>query len=495
MTTDFDSFFESSLGGHGETSHGARGGGSPVNLFVCGRWNDIGGQDKIFEFDITSNDTATTYKVHRGANTVSVTGNAFGVVLTLDDMINALNADANFNDLDWDTDYVATVTGTKAADFDDSDFSTSVSGGTGTMTGFTVTQSFIAAFEVNQIHYWSNTDLDYKQINTTNPGLHRSTNLTQYPTCAAFINGELYAAGSIMRKMNAGINTGWNVAKYDSAQGKFIPVFTDDTSKFTVIPEWQPMDGTKVFGVGSVNSISGVAGQAWTFDGTSFTHIGTGGTPGPDREPNACGFWGDKFVIARAVANGFLDGVTAFRGLAYSSGGAWSNFGMDVTGVNYIRTYQDDLYITGLTINEAALGISQKIARWDGVSAWEDVATTVFSGHVRAMAVYKSRLYVAGNTTPFNRYAIYAYDKTDDAWEFIAEANSSSAVIQEMEVTPDGETLILGGSFTEFGGVDSHNLIAYDGSTFTGYQDDKPWHTEGSSSTGITMTQILFGSI
>lgn len=265
-------------------------------------------------------------------------------------------------------------------------------------------------------------------------------------------------------------------------------------------------DGTVVV-VGDFVSIGGVdASGIARWNGAAFEEL-AGGVEG--RVYAATVYQGDLIVGGTITAAGEGTNRVTVGNVARFDGTRWSRFGPDLIGspVRAFAVDGDDLYVGGDFAG--ALGaLSQRLIRWDGAS-WQMVGTGVNDGSVNALALLDGDLYVAGdfitvgglpvgnavrwNGTSFLPMqagfdgpveALTVHDGallaggsftrsfeapgpihnlarwTGSSWESVDEFEPNGPVFG---FAPDGDALILCGTFTEVGGVEAEGTARIDG--------------------------------
>jgi hypothetical protein len=169
--------------------------------------------------------------------------------------------------------------------------------------------------------------------------------------------------------------------------------------------------------------------------------------------------------------------------------GSWEAMGQFDGPVDALVIYDGDLIAGGAFSHVGGVAISH-LARWDGDS-WEDVGGGV-SGYelqgtdisfVRAMTVYDGKLIVAGYfkyAGGINAKRIAQWNGT--SWDSLESGFSTDAILNGPNcVMVAGGGLVVGGGFSEAGGVSVNRIARWNGTA---------WSALGSGLIGLTLPSV-----
>jgi hypothetical protein len=204
----------------------------------------------------------------------------------------------------------------------------------------------------------------------------------------------------------------------------------------------------------------------------------------PVNFPTDTAMQGDVFVLYEYKGELYIGGWFIFsaNGIkTYSivkwDGSKWDSLGrgIDVAPQNgiwsggqvrSIKAYNNELYVSG-DFNYAGYGNMPKIAKWNG-NQWQ-IVNTVYYGptiNMRAMEVYKGKLYLGGNFYYLNSIGENLYVDCcigvwdGNQWDSVS-AGSLSGVAQAMTLFKSD--LYVGGQFWYAGNVPVYSVARYDG--------------------------------
>lgn len=166
-------------------------------------------------------------------------------------------------------------------------------------------------------------------------------------------------------------------------------------------------------------------------------------------------------------------GATAQR-VAQWLGDAWQAVGSHpaITSISLLRANLDGEF----KLYSGQASLTGGIQVWDG-SSWTQFAETS-GGAVNAMRIWDNKLVVAGAFTqigppgsmiPANRIAIY--DPVTDSWSALGDGLNGTAWALEVFDIGVGPHLIVGGAFTQAGGVGRPRIARWDGGNWNSLAD------------------------
>ena len=165
---------------------------------------------------------------------------------------------------------------------------------------------------------------------------------------------------------------------------------------------------------------------------------------------------GGSFGIAGDI---FANHIAAWNGTSWETLGS----GMNGTTVYALSVYNGELIAAGDFTT--AGGVSANgIARWNGM-AWQPLGTGISGGIVKALEVYGNELIAGGNFTIAGGVSTDRIARWDGfSWQNLGSGvggGSSNPDVKAL-VTYNGE-LIVGGSFSNAGGVTTNNVARWNG--------------------------------
>jgi hypothetical protein len=166
----------------------------------------------------------------------------------------------------------------------------------------------------------------------------------------------------------------------------------------------------------------------------------------------------DGIVVAGEFTQ--AGGASANR-IAYWNGTAWSALGTGLNGNAYgLAADGDSLYVGGTFTQAGGLPGTKSIARWNG-SAWSTVGSGVTNSGttlVQSLAVSSGKVYAGGYFSQIggvSAQSIAAWDGT--SWS--ALGSGANSVL--LSVRASGPGIVIGGLFTQVGGVPGTASLAY----------------------------------
>lgn len=220
---------------------------------------------------------------------------------------------------------------------------------------------------------------------------------------------------------------------------------------------------------GSFTAMGGVADTAYIarWDGSSWNAMGTGAN-------------GAVYTLAPAVDDYMYIGgsFTQLNGGSHPRIGRWHmeleaygtimSSGVDDGIVYALAVAPDgDLYLGGSFTSCSSVSNTAYLARWDG-SAFNAISTGMDDNVWSLAFAPNGNLFVGGEFTDAGGVTV---DRIAE-WNGITfldmnggYGGSSSPIIYELDFTTEG-ILIIGGTFTEFGGVESWFVVFWNGSTY-----------------------------
>ncbi|MEO7300048.1 MAG: hypothetical protein ABI042_15895 [Verrucomicrobiota bacterium] len=228
-------------------------------------------------------------------------------------------------------------------------------------------------------------------------------------------------------------------------------------------------DGTNLYVGGSFTNAGGVLNtNIARFDGTNWHALG-----------NGLGYYnnGSVGVGELKLHNGLLyaggtftnSGTLVVSNLAVWNGTNWSGVGGGVnSGVGALAFQGDDLYVGGGFTNVG--GVSAfGIAKWDGTS-WSALGAGCKGGAVGSIGILGSDIYVAGGFTNVGGVAARTFAKwngsswttwpiTDGVFQYPFNDTANCIVVKD-------NSLYIGGTFNQAGGVIANHVARYDGTNF-----------------------------
>ena len=205
------------------------------------------------------------------------------------------------------------------------------------------------------------------------------------------------------------------------------------------------------------------------WDGTTWIPMGTG----TNGTVTALTVYGKDLIAGGYFTT--MDGLNA-PGIARWDGHRWHRMASGTNStVQALATYNSDLYAGGRFTQAGGLPVNY-IARWDG-AIWWDVGGGVGNGsptEIRALAVYDSLLVVTGvfqSAGPLSNVgSVAGWNGTTwvrlgsglravDPWGVPYDPIGKAAEVFQDE-------LVIGGDFTEAGGVKVPNIAQWNGSTW-----------------------------
>jgi hypothetical protein len=184
----------------------------------------------------------------------------------------------------------------------------------------------------------------------------------------------------------------------------------------------------------------------------------------------------DSFVEAmcsyrgQLVVGGYFtrSGNTTINHIAAWNGHDWEPLGDGADGrVRVLAVYNDELYAGG---DFATIGGSPiaRIARWNG-TAWRPLGSGIVGNDVRALQEYQGELYAGGTISRADGILTRIAKWNGTSWSSVGSGTmaGNSAAINAFEVFEG--SLLVGGSFTQIGGVQTVNLARWNGSAWSAF--------------------------
>jgi trimeric autotransporter adhesin len=342
---------------------------------------------------------------------------------------------------------------------------------------------------VNRIARW---DIASRQFSSFGTGL----NGTVFAV-TVFDDGSglaLYAGGSFSMAGDVAVS---NVARWDHKTGEWAPMGAGTNSAVIDLEVFDDGSGPALYAVGAFTVAGGVeANRIARWDGTEWSALGEGLNNsaltlavGRDEAGNDSALYvGGSFTTA--------GGIEANR-VARWDGESWSPLGEGVDALVRTLAVLDDtgdeghaLYVGGNFTTAGGIE-ADYVARWDSsTEAWSSLGSGVNSS-VYDIAVVAGGsgplLYVVGGFTmagevEANRVA--AWDVAAGQWSPVGTGvDSFGAITIAIVDSGDGEQMpIIGGSFTQAGGLDANFFARWDG---------KQWSSVGGGLSGAGHNQVL----
>jgi hypothetical protein len=276
--------------------------------------------------------------------------------------------------------------------------------------------------------------------------------------------GILYIGGDFTKV--GGVTVG-NAAKYNINTGSWSAL----GSGFNNVVYAIECVGTSVFFGGSFTDADGVAAyHIAEYDEGTETFGDMGNSAGAEWSANTQALKYDSGTDRLYTA-----GVSNYNAVGYYSitGGTWTLLpglepfsepsGLINADIRAIEVYNGDLYVGGYGLD---LPYSSR-AVWDGVS-WSGIGDTTTAGLVNALAVVGDYLYMGGTTIAVDNVGSTLYNFV--RWnlstnEFDTTLTDANGEVKAFAVS--GTDLIIGGSFTEIGGLTASYIAKYNGGIFS----------------------------
>lgn len=177
------------------------------------------------------------------------------------------------------------------------------------------------------------------------------------------------------------------------------------------------------------------------------------------------------------------------------STGNWEQIGSGVAGgsfptVHAITVYNGELIIAGTFTHSGNLQTElNRVARWDEASqTWQPLGTGV-NDAVFALAVYNGELIVGGDLTNAGGVAVGRIARWDGSqWHALGAPGSGVSGANPpwvMSLTVYNDELVVGGWFTQAGGISANRIVRWNGST---------WATLGLGMNEIVEGVTTFGN-
>lgn len=166
--------------------------------------------------------------------------------------------------------------------------------------------------------------------------------------------------------------------------------------------------------------------------------------------------WGGKLIVTGPFSIlADQDHWVTHRGISAWDGAHWSPLGSGLIGESvWLGEYGGDLIAFGYHLSVLGTTI-QNVARWNGTT-WSAVGNTTAS-YIRSSASFTGDLYVGSD---FGPPALSRWNGT--TWTEIPGLPGASVEV----LTPSDGRLVVGGLFTDAGGIASPNVVFWDGTNW-----------------------------
>ena len=277
----------------------------------------------------------------------------------------------------------------------------------------------------------------------------------QYVAALTIRAGELVAVGAFGLADGA---TAWNVASWDGSLWR--PVGANTLGAYFAAATHAgdlAIGGEWVLSAGGV-PVAGVA----HWDGTAW---GSYGATGGNGRAEVLGYYKGALIAGGRFS--MLGGVPA-RGLARWDGGSWSavvpysSFTNSIlVSIRDVQEFEGDLVVGGNFGVQAAEGIANSVARWDG-SEWHRMGTNLTGGGVEVFEMYNGELvaggyfgYSGGNVDSVARW-------TGTTWQELG--GGTNGIVFSL-ANFEGK-LVVGGWYTAVGAVPANSVATWNGSAW-----------------------------
>ncbi len=254
-----------------------------------------------------------------------------------------------------------------------------------------------------------------------------------------------------------------NIARWSRSEERWYPMEegVDGTVRALAMTNTGTIVAAGLFSTAGKVSSNGIA----TWDGTKWSSLG-GGVSGGNAAVYALAVEGNSIYAGGHFANA---GATPANNIARWDGNAWHALGEGITGTGAIvlslATANNQLFVGG-RFTQAGTTATTGLAAWDN-GAWRSAGTLAGTSEpfVAALAVSGGRLYAGGlfNNVGVAANSIAQLDLSTGTWAS-AGAGLDGTV---NTILPVGDSIIIGGEFSQRGKRDSTNLALFSGGSLS----------------------------
>ncbi|UOQ70811.1 T9SS type A sorting domain-containing protein [Hymenobacter cellulosilyticus] len=205
------------------------------------------------------------------------------------------------------------------------------------------------------------------------------------------------------------------------------------------------------------------------WDGTRWSNLGAGIDQLSTNTVLALAVIGNTLY---AGGRFYSAGGVAARSIAQWDGSRWSGLG---SGVNYgqLETVHvllpsgSTLYVGGGFTSIGGV-IANSIARWDGTN-WSSMGAGTNSSTVQALALSGNKLYASGSFSVMDGVTVNSIAQWDGTrWSSLGTGSVIGAPSQGIySLAVNGNTLYVGGTFAQIGGVAASRIAKWDGTSWS----------------------------
>lgn len=254
-----------------------------------------------------------------------------------------------------------------------------------------------------------------------------------------------------------------NIARWSRSEERWYPMEdgVDGAVRALAITNTGSIVVAGLFSTAGNISSNGIA----TWDGTRWSSVG-GGVSGGNAAVYALAVEGNTIYAGGNFTNA---GPTPASNIARWDGTAWHALGEGITGTGAIvlslAAASNQLFAGG-RFTQAGTATATGLAVWDN-GAWRSAGTLSGASQpfVSALTVSGNRLYVGGlfNSVGIAAHSIAQMDIATGAWDIVGTGLDGTV----NTILPMGDSIIIGGEFSQRGKRDSTNLALLSGGTLS----------------------------
>ena len=305
---------------------------------------------------------------------------------------------------------------------------------------------FAGGVAYNRIARWNGTSWS---------GLAGGTNGVVYSMVT--MGDDLYVAGSFTSAGGVAAN---RIAKWNGTSWSAIGGGLNNTVSTIV------SDGSAIYAGGSFTTASGTsASRIAKWDGSAWSALGSG----VNNTVSALAISGATLYVGGAFTTA---GDSSANYIAQWDGSAWSPIGSGVNGaVNALAVSGSSLLVGGAFTTAGGIS-ANRIAVWDGVN-WASFGGAGVDNTVRSFYVAGSDLYVGGDFTTADGLTVNRITKWNGSgWSALSDGfgpidSNAAATPSVNAIAAQGDSLYLGGYFTQAGNLTVNYIAKWNGTSFS----------------------------